>query len=211
MTRPRLLPLLALWLAPAAATLAQAPAPDLSTPRSAAVAFGAALTAADAAGIRGAAVGTADEYARAEAVGGMLAAFRRLAEAAAARFGREKVVFRGAAAADVAADLDRAEVTVDGDAATVAVKDGRPDPMRLRRAGGSWRVDLSSAPREAARLAALAPALAAAADEVAADVRANRFRSVEDAQAALAAKAAAAMSRAGPPPATGPGVPAPRR
>jgi hypothetical protein len=67
--------------------------------------------------------------------------------------------------------------------------------MKLVRRNGKWYVDLSSMPVDAQTraMSSTAPGIKKALDETAAEVRAGKYKTAQEAQAALAARMQAAI------------------
>jgi len=193
--------------APIMAAAAEDRSPDLSTPQSALVAFANALLAGDNAGIRAAAVGSDEDYHAAEAMGVMVSALRRLSDAAVARYGPDNAISTASANLNLTVALRGADVKVDGDVATIVRKDKPAEAVqaKLVRRDGRWRVDLASLPKQdMAQVAAAAPVVDKAANELAAEIAAGRYKTAADALAAFGAKMA-------PPPTTRPGAVRPQK
>lgn len=194
-----------------AMTFADNPAPagssttakaDLTTPKGAALAFGNALVSGDNAGLRASSTGTEGDYKICESLGTMVSAMKKLSDAAAAKFGKDNVISKSGKDMDIAAELEKSEVKQDGDSATIINKD-KPDdknPMKLKKVGSDWKVDLASLPKEGMdQIVKMAPAMAKAASEVTAEIAAGKYQKAEDAQQQLGQKMLAAMMQSAPP------------
>jgi hypothetical protein len=189
---------------PAGATGAT-PAPtkaDLTTPKGAALSFGNALLAGDNAGLRATSLGSDNDYKILESLGTMVSAMKKLSDAAAEKFGKDNVISKSGKDMDIAAELEKSEVKVDGDSATIINKD-KPDdknPMKLKKVGSDWKVDLASLPKEGMdQLTKMAPAMAKVAAEVTKEIKDGKYAKAEDANTALGQKMFAAMMQAPPP------------
>jgi hypothetical protein len=176
---------------------------DLTTPKGAALMFGNALLAGDNAGLRAASTGTEADYKVCESLGTMVSAMKKLSDAATAKFGKDNVISKSSKDMDIAAELEKSEVKQDGDSATIINKD-KPDeknPMKLKKVGSDWKVDLSSLPKEGMdQLVKMAPAMAKAASEVTTEITSGKYQKAEDAQQALGQKMLAAMMQTAPQP-----------
>jgi hypothetical protein len=175
---------------------------DLSSPKSAALAFGNALVTGDSAALRASAVGTDADYKIVDSLGTMVSAMKKLSDAASAKFGKDNAITKSSKDMDIAAELEKSEVKVDGDTATIINKD-KPDdknPMKLKKTGADWKVDLSSLPKDGMeQIVKMAPAMAKAAAEVTAEINSGKYQKAEDAQQALGQKMLAAMMQSAPP------------
>jgi hypothetical protein len=196
--------------------LAESKAPDLSTPKSAAIAFGTALLADDSAGLHATATGSESDFKTVGALGTMVSAMKKLSDTASEKFGKDNVITKGTKDMDIAAELEKAEVKVEGDTATIINKEKADDknPLKLAKKDGKWMVDLGSLPKEGMdQMVKLAPAMAKAANEVATEIKGDKYKTAEDAQQAMGTKMVAAMMQAAPPSAPGapPVPPAPEK
>jgi hypothetical protein len=186
--------------------------PDLSSPKSAAMAFGTALLAGDSAGIKATSMGTDNDFKVVDAMGQMVGAMKKLSDAAVAKWGKDNALSKGSMAPDIQKELEESEVKIDGDSATIIKKDksDAKSPMKLKKVDGNWKVDLGSLPKEGMdQLVKMAPAMAKAAAEVSAEIAADKYKTADEAQQALGAKMLAAMMQAAPPPGGAPIPPAP--
>lgn len=172
------------------ALLAAAADVDMSTPKGALKAFYEAMEAGDAAAVR-ASFHTANdtEKALADAYAAQLTAARALGEATKAKFATTgDALSRGLPLRDEIAKLDTAEVTVNGDKATVKLA-GDAKPLRLVKSDGRWRLSLADYAGDdpAAQTAALKD-MATAFQTIAAEIQADKFPTAADAQRALQQK-----------------------
>jgi hypothetical protein len=187
-------------------------APDLSNPKSAAMAFGTALVGGDAAGLRAATVGSEADYKIVDALGKMVGAMKRLSDAAADKYGKDNEITKGTQDTDVAAKLEKADVKVEGDTATIIDKEKADDknPLKLVKKDGQWKVDLGSIPKDGMdQLVKMAPAMAKAADEVTKEIKDGKHKTAKDAQDAIPQKMMAALMQPGPQGPEAPAGPAP--
>ena len=183
--------------------------PDLSSPKAAVVSLGNAMLNDDAeAGVAATNV-PAEQKSTWEQTIHLGAALNRLNEVAVQKWGDEgRTLLMGPGGAKKGAprykdlaqrvrDMEQAEVKVDGDSATVTPKGEDEQPITCKKTDGQWKVDLSSLPwaQSGGRAAALAPVMAKASREVADDIKADKFKTVTEAQQALYAKVAAAQQQ----------------
>ena len=170
---------------PATATTAVA-APDLSTVRSAALAWVDASWNGDVAVAHQILV---DDDAQREFMAGPLrfsAALRALEAAAIERWGDAGRHVSGYPDGSAKAMEPKLEITADDDRASASFGKSMM-ALPLRRIDGRWRVDLADVARDrrARRASEASTAAAKAADDVAAEIRDGKFKSAEDAKAAF--------------------------
>src|SRR5262245_19424490 len=122
-------------------SLGLARAADLSEPKAAALTFVTAMADHDFATLRTASVGNDEERQRVEAMSDLIAAQKKYADAATAKFGDTAQVPRRSVAVDFEQRLKTAEVKVDGDVASITdPKDPQSPPLKLKKSGGDWKV-----------------------------------------------------------------------
>ena len=131
-----------------------APANDPSTPRGALRTFSAAMRDGDAATIKRMFYApTAAEKKMVACVADQAAAFAKLHQAAVKAYGDEEArrftQDSDTASAEAMARIDSAEITVNGDAATVTYKDQPQMPFLLKKVDGDWKLLTSSLGRPA--------------------------------------------------------------
>lgn len=169
---------------------------DFSDPKPVAVAFAKAMVAGDAKAVRATAVGTDEEFKTVEALGAIFPAIKKFKAACDAKFGPDNLLSKNMAAGqDPAAEVEKSDVKVDGDTATVTNKN-KPDekePMKLKKVEGKWKVALSSMGKDAGGIAKKAPAVAKVFGDAAADIEAGKYQNAQDAMLGLAPKMAEAM------------------
>jgi hypothetical protein len=172
-----------------------ASAPDLSSPKKAGLAFAKAADAGDLSGMKQSAIGTDDQFAVAKGMSDMMGAMKRYQAAAVKKFGDKGKLPGGMP--DLAAEIEKTDEKIDGDKATLIDKTKTDDkhPMTLKKDGGNWKVDLNVIPPEAAAMGKAAKKTVEALDAVTKDVEAGKYKTAEEAMAALGA----AMTAAGPP------------
>ncbi len=81
-------------------------------------------------------------------------------------------------------DLEAAEVTTEGDVATIKTKEDKP--VKIKKIGGDWKVDISSMPdmpKEAD--VAVIKKIGKAMDTLADDIKAGKYKTAEEVGAAM--------------------------
>jgi hypothetical protein len=175
--------------------------PDLSSPKSAAMAFGTALVAGDSAGVKAATVGTEEEYKMVDAISMMVSSMKKLNDAADAKFGKDNGISQPNAGMDITKEIETSEIKVDGDVATVDKKDknDKNPPMKLKKIDGNWKVDLSSLPKENMdQMMKVIPSISKAFTELATEITAGKYKTAMEAKDAMGQKMLAAMMSANP-------------
>jgi hypothetical protein len=183
------------------ATSNPAPAADTATaaPLAALTSLYDAMEAGDPGGVR-ASFHTANDAERelADAYAAYLTAAKTLGEAAKAKFAATgDALSKGLPVRDAKARLASAEITVDGDAATVKFPD-QPKPLRLVRSDGRWRVSIAdyagaATGENVAGQMAVIKDMTAVFNTVAADITADKYPSAAEAQRGLQSKLQAVL------------------
>ena len=189
-------------------------APDLSTPKSAALAFANAVVAADGPGVRATASGTDEQFKLVDTIGTLVGSMKKLSDAATAKFGADNAISKSTKDMDLAAEVEGSEVKVEGDNATLIDPKKKDDahPMKLIKKEGKWLVDLNSLPKEGLdEMVKMAPIMAKAATATVAEIKADKFKTAEEAQQGFGMKIAAEMLAAPPAPGAPPAPPAPEK
>ena len=164
--------------------------PDAAGPKGAMKFFYQALEAGDAATIRASFYTKTDaERELADAFAAELTAAKALGEAAKAKFAATgDALTKGLPARDQLASLDKAQVTIDGDNASIKLA-GQNRPLRMIRADGRWQLSIADyANANAENVAAQTAVLKDMANvfaAVAADISADKFSTAQDAQRVL--------------------------
>jgi hypothetical protein len=145
-------------------------------------------------------------------------ATHKLTEAAVAKFGDEGKGIApqgrmGNNAQEIAKKMDEARIEVNGDTATVQAPDEKQgqqnQPVKFKKSGGAWKLDFTNIPHEdqLARGLPFMSKMATVMNETTADIKDGKYKTVEEAKAALHQKLAAALGfgarpgrPAGPPP-----------
>jgi hypothetical protein len=120
---------------------------------------------------------------------GLSAALKRLDAAAVARFGEAgRAVSRDQLNLAISAKaVEQAVEKIEGDSATLTLP-GSPRPLRLKKVGGLWQLEVGPTEEEAAEQVALCERLAGAADATAGEVAAGRYADPAAAARAFAAR-----------------------
>jgi len=188
----RLLPLLTLLALSAAAA-------DDPGPKTVLKSFYQAMEAGDAPAVRALFHTTTDaEKELADADAAQLAAARSLGEAAKNKFAATgDALSKGMPLHDEIAKLDSAEVTIEGNTATLKLP-GQPRPLRLIKSENRWKISIAdyagATPANIADQTAVLKDLAAVYTQTAADINADKFPSAQDAQRSLQQKLQAVVA-----------------
>jgi hypothetical protein len=172
---------------------------DSAGPGAAMKAFYRAMEAGDAAAVRAMFFTTTDaEKTLADADAAQLTAARALGEAAKDKFAATgDALSKGLPLRDEIAKLDSAEVTVDGDNATIKLP-GQAKPLRLVKAAGAWKISIAdyagATPANIEVQTAVLKDLAEVYTTIAAEISADKYPTAQDAQRALQQKLQAVMA-----------------
>jgi hypothetical protein len=168
----------------------------LQGPKSRAVSFARAIQENDMAAARRASTGNDEQYKTVEAMSQVFSAMRNYEAAAVAKFG-EAGRSKEMSMPDVVAEAEASDVMTVGDTATMVnrKKPNDKNPMKLVKKSGKWYVDLASMPvdGQTRAMSASAPRIKKAVDETAAEIRAGKYKTPQEAQAALATRMVAAV------------------
>jgi hypothetical protein len=168
----------------------------MQTPKYKAVSFAKAVQANDMATVRAVSTGSDAQYKTVEAMSLVFSAIRDYEAAAVEKFG-EAGKSKDMSLPDVVAETKGSDVKTEGDSATLINPKKPTDkhPMKLVRKDRKWYVDLSSMPVDGQTkvMSASAPRMKKALEETAAEVRAGKFKTPQEAQAALNARMQAAV------------------
>lgn len=184
--------------------------PDLSTPEKALAAFTKALDEGDPAKLDAVTTGELKQVEWIHALGGQLAAFNQLEAALAKKYGPawratdegKEIVdsIDDARDEDLRADLKKAKLgTAKGDTVVLILDEAAPDDHqgRLVRSAGAWKVDLDSlSPYVSANDLPVLRAMAKGAGELARDVGAGKFASIDEASKVIEERLNAASEAA---------------
>ena len=169
---------------PADFVRAAADAPDLSTPRRAANAFIHGLDDGNADEAKLASIGSGEDYKILDTLIGFLNANRHLRAAAVARFGEDGKRIPDEEMMSFSNQfMTNEERPVDDQTVTVG-RVGERDPLRLRKIGSEWKVDLTAIPGKR-QIVTSVPKVRAVLVSITTEVSAGKFASVDMARKAL--------------------------
>ncbi|MDB5321686.1 MAG: hypothetical protein JWN40_3317 [Phycisphaerales bacterium] len=136
-------------------------------------------------------IGSEEELARWEGMSKMMAAFRKLGDAAKAKYGEDgAIIGRMFRTPDFSQLQAESKIVITGDDATITGKDSKV--MKLKKDGGEWKVVLASlndsGKMDPKQVTAMADAASATADEI----KDGKYGTNQEAMMALAKKMAAA-------------------
>lgn len=160
--------------------------PQLASPKMAAFAFVRAMEQNDMAQFRSVTIGSEDDYKLFEPLLGMVGSAKQLEHAAREKFGNAgRVIVRDSPAVELEVHVQESDVKVSNDTAILRHhgQDGA-DPLHLRHTSAGWKVDLTAIPNRdqmAASAAGMARMRKALSDS-AADIRAGKFGTAEEAE-----------------------------
>lgn len=124
----------------------------------------------------------------------VLAAMKKLQDAAAEKFGAESKTVMGSMdkIGDFSKNIAEGEIKENGETATLTVKDAK-EPLILKRVNDNWKVDLASlkmnvTDEEIARQTPIMQAMAKAALESADEIKAGKYKTAKEAKDAFEAK-----------------------
>lgn len=118
---------------------------DLSTPKKAALVFTKAIESGDMDAVKASSVGTDDDYATLKSLSSMVGSMKRMQAALVKKFGDDAKQIPDMSAT-MSSQMETAEEKIDGDSATLVVKN-KPDdkhPPTLKKTGDDWKMDLKS-------------------------------------------------------------------
>lgn len=162
---------------------------ELSTPKLAALAFVRAMEADDMSAFRAITLGADDDYKLFEPLLGMVGAAKQLEKAAREKFGKAgRVVVRDSPAVELEVHVQESDVKVTADTAVLTHKgEEGADPLTLRHTSEGWKVDLTAITNRqqmttsAPTMGRIQQALGASA----ADIRAGKFKTADEAEQAV--------------------------
>ncbi|HYE17282.1 MAG TPA: hypothetical protein VEA69_02500 [Tepidisphaeraceae bacterium] len=182
--------------------------PDPSTPKGAAAALFKAMQAGDVAAVRPLVVGSDRQVALFEAMIPLTSAFKSLETAAVKKFGPEGKQINGGGpgaatpTAELEDELETALEKIDGDTAELTPKPvaatgnagktvvAKP-PMKLKKIGESWKIDLASMPTEkldTPASIALVKSMGTLARDTAKEIDDGKYKTVDEARLAFQQK-----------------------
>lgn len=171
-------------------TTVQAKADDKEDVGKGAKAWATALMEADVAGVKSHSVGTAEEMGRWEGMAKMIGSFKKLGDAASAKYGEEGAQIGRMFRKPDFSQLESSKIEVMGDDATLTGKDSKV--MKLKKEAGEWKVVLSSMPDAAKVNPKQVNAMATAASATADEIKDGKYPTYREAMMGLAKKMAAA-------------------
>jgi hypothetical protein len=158
-----------------------------STPKKTAMALAQALEQGDAGGIKAASVGGDPQTI--DALAALMSAHRALADAATAKFGPAAKGFDNdtGSMSDFAKRLADAQVNISGDTAAITIT-GSAD-LKFKKVDGQWKADFSQMPgfgqsAESTAMAASMQKVAGVTRELAAEISAGKYPTIQAAGAA---------------------------
>ena len=166
---------------------------DPASPKGAMKSFYDAMEASDATAVRALFYAANDaEKALADAYTAQLTAAKALGEAAKKKYGATgDALSKGMPVRDEIARLNTAEVTIDGDNASLKFP-GQPKPLHMVKSDGRWRLSIAdfaaATPENIAGQTAVIKEMAGVFSTVAADIAADKYPTAPDAQRALQQK-----------------------
>lgn len=162
-----------------------------TTPKAVTLAFSRALSAGDVATAK--AISTGDIGPQTlETLSKVASATGRLQNALKSKFGQKAMQLEiFTESPDPQDELNRSTETITGDTAVIALSATDHNPTTLKRVDGQWKVDVTKFKQAEPMLPQLEK-MAAAWNELAQDVTADKFATLDDFQKAFTAKAQAA-------------------
>jgi hypothetical protein len=157
-------------------------APDLSTPKKAAMAFTKAVETGDLNGVKTTSVGSEADYQLVQSIMDFLAANQLLRQAAIDRFGQpasEQIPDLS----NLSKQVEQGAEKMDGDTATVGKADDK-EPMKLKKIDGQWKCDLSAIP-DKQQVSKAMPKMRQIMLDVTTDIKAGKYKTVEEAKDAM--------------------------
>src|SRR5688572_1736618 len=172
---------------PAAAAAADA------TPKQAAVEWATALTSGDATTARTLMTGTEEQMKMMDGMVGFMGAAKNMRDAMKEKFGDDAVKQAGGAATgmdpeEMKQKIDESTEKIEGDTASLTVK-GEEQPLVLKKQDGRWKIDLNGpAMAEMQQASAMMAPMQKAMDETTAEIKAGKYKTVQEAQMAMGKK-----------------------
>src|SRR5262245_45712792 len=171
-------------------------APDLSTPKAAAMSFAKAMEAGDADGAKAATLSDAENQELVTILAGMISNVNKLREAAKAKFGEEasNQIAGNMKTMDMAKQLEDSEVKEEGETASINSTKSAGNPVKLKKVGGDWKVDMTGSIAGApggGQIAQQLPflkAVGAAMGDLATEIKDGKYATIEDAKSAMQTK-----------------------
>lgn len=187
-------------LAGAAPSVSAAVEVDLTSPKSAARTFGQGMSEGDIDAVKAAAIADEQQQLALEALVSVVSNFKKVETAAVAKFGEAGKSVASQQQMSIGEELEKIESaieTIEGETATLA-SEGSDDPLHLRKVGDDWKVDFAAMPGtdQVAQAIPMINAMAGAADELATEISADKYKTADEAKNALGQKMMSAMMAA---------------
>jgi hypothetical protein len=166
-----------------------------TSPKAALKSLYQALEVSDSAVVRNLLYASSDpERQLADAFAAQLAAAKSLGDAASKKYGATgDALSKGMPVRDQIAQLSSAQVTTDGDTATVKIP-SQPNPLRLKKVDGNWKIVVADyAGDNLAGQTTVMKEMTTVFNAVAADINADKLPTPADAQKALQLKLQAVL------------------
>lgn len=181
---------------------ATARAADQDDVKAAALAFAKVLEAGNAADVKAACTGTDKEMAIVDGMVEVLGAMKSLSRAAVAKFGdagKGIMQEQENPGEQIKKQVESAEIKIEGDNATITAK-GEGEPLKLKKVDGKWKINLDAMPNkdEMEKAGPMMKAMVKACNETITDIKADKYKTVDEAKTALGMKMMAAMTGAAP-------------
>lgn len=174
---------------------------ELATPKLGALAFVRAMEANDMTAFRAVTIGADDDYKLFEPLLGMVGAAKQLEKAAREKFGKAgRLVVRDSPAVELEVHVQESDVKVTADTAVLTHKgEEGADPLTLRHTADGWKVDLTAIAnrQQMASTAAAMGRMQQALSDSAAEIRAGRFKTPEEAEQDVIKRMRDAAAQAG--------------
>ncbi len=135
-------------------------------------------------------IGSAEDLARWEGMSKMIGAFKKLGEAAKAKYGEEGAMFSRMFKTPDFSQIQESKIVATGDDATITGKDGKV--MKLKKDGGEWKVVLASLNDSGKMDPKQVTAMTDAASTTADEIKDGKYATNQEAMMGLAKKIAAA-------------------
>jgi len=176
-----------LLLAQLAPAVTPTPA-EMSTPKLGAMAFVRSMELDDMEAFRAVTIGGDEEYKLFQPLVDMVGAAKDLEKAAREKFGKAgRVVVRNSPAVGLEVQIQESQIKVNGDTAVLTQPGQQDDPLTIRKTSAGWKVDLTAIKNRKKMSAAAGgmKRMQQALADSAADIRAGKFKSPEEAEQAV--------------------------
>jgi hypothetical protein len=159
-------------------------AQDTSAPKNAAMAFCKAVTAGDMDKVHALSTGTEREYSLVKLLSAATQAAGKFREAASKKFGDQSKFFDDFQL-DMTKQFETADVKIDGDTATLVVKNKSDDkyPPTLKKDGSGWKMDLTNLDKEPEAVAVslkMLPSMTKVFDKMTKNVNDDKYKTFTD-------------------------------